>query len=475
LKDKRIVIGLIIIFLVVSSVLIIIFLPREQEPEVINETPQIILNSPEPSSTVSGIIPINIEIIDEENLTADIYIDGLKKATANMYNWNTSVHPDGKHTIRARVKDSGGLRDSASMEVRVENVEEIPKPFSGLFKVMVYNIKESGENDDWKIIVKEENPDILVLVETGLFDDNSNERFNRYVSEFNRYFANESPYDAYCSQWVYYPTTGEAILSRFPILSFRQISSVPLDDGSDYDVTHDFIYAVVDINGTNVHVFGGHLKASEGENNPWRREREMEGLINYMDDLGDVPILYLSDQNSFSPFDIGPLSPSGMDLGYGPMTMMLVPDDPIYGNYSSTMHNFIDVFRRLNPLDPGYTFGHQVFNTSIRIDYIIVNQFFKYKLLNSTVISSSPSDSASDHYAVTAFIQWNLSSSFTLESFSNYNHEKISYQSLSVILNLITQPQKLVLNLQVLVHHQLHVNHRLVREELLVSAFLQPS
>ena len=109
-----------------------------------------------------------------------------------------------------------------------------------------------------------------------------------------------------------------------------------------------------------------------------------------MDSLGDVPIMYLGDINSFSPFDIGPLAPSG-SLGYGPMTMTLAPDDPLYGQYSSKVHNFTDVFRILNPSDPGYT------GWGSRIDYIIVNDFFLDRLINSTAGDTAHADTGSDH------------------------------------------------------------------------------
>lgn len=291
---------ILLIGLIVSVTLIIILAPGNAPPAH-NTRPEITITNPSHGSTVSGVASITVSVTDDENITASIYIDGSSVATASTYEWNTTACPDGRHTIRARVTDSSGLWDSVSIEVLVDNVEPTPVLFSGTFKVMVYNIMESGINSDWKEVVKNENPDILILVETGVWDDNRNEGFNAVVSEFNSFFINETLYDGYCAQGVRYPTSGEAILSRFPITNFTQIPVVPLDDESDYDVTHDFIDAVVDINGTSVHVIGGHLKAMGGENNQWRRERESEGIINYMDNLGQVPIMYLSDQNSFSP------------------------------------------------------------------------------------------------------------------------------------------------------------------------------
>jgi len=408
MKTKRIaIVVLVVALLVSSSVLIFFYLSSKPQTEPENEAPAINIINPQPGSTVAGIVQLNISVVDEENLTATIFIDRKNVTQSNLYAWNTTEYPDGTHTIRVGVSDSSGKYAARSIEVSVDNVDEVRPPFDGLFKIMEYNIKESGKNNDWKTVVKQENPDILIVVETGFWDDNANESLNAAVSELNAYFEDEYPYEAYCAQNTRYSTTGEAILSRFPVLEFNQIPVVPLDNGDDYYVTHDFIEAIVDINGTAVHVFGGHLKASEGETNIYRREVEMEGIINYMDALGNVPILYLSDQNSFSPADTGDLAPEGMELGYGPMTMMLYPNDTVYGNRSSNAHNFTDVYRTLNPTKPGYTYGHRDGAVSFRIDYIVANDFFVDSLVNSTVVDDEPAYTASDHYAVTAFINWN--------------------------------------------------------------------
>ncbi len=412
MDTRKVAIGIGLILLIVTMSLGVTLLigspgPIDTEPPPTdNQVPQIAVENPSSGSVLSGIVPINISVIDDEILISDIYINGHFVISSNLYNWDTTSIPDGRYTIRVEAEDSAELSDRVFFQVTVDNIDETPPVFDGTFKVMCYNIKESGTNDDWKTVVKMENPDLLVVVETGYWDDRANELLNDATSELNAFFVDEAPYDAYCVQNVYYSTSGEAILSRFPVKQSHQIEHVPLDDGTDYYVTHDFIEAIIDVNGTDVHVFGGHLKASEGEDNMGRREREAEGIINYMDNLGDVPILYLSDQNSFSPVDIGPLAPEGMDLGYGPQAMMLFPNDSIYGMYSSEIHNFTDVFRTLNPDDPGHTFGHGDSATSFRIDFIIVNSFFENMLVNSTVVTEAPAFTASDHYAVTACLDW---------------------------------------------------------------------
>ncbi len=412
--SSRLLVIVIVLIVIVSSGFLFLFLSQPQEEPQdnhINLTPELTILSPSPGSKLSGTVTINISIVDEEDLVANVYIDGSLIATANTYEWNTTLLPDGKHTIRADAIDSEGKRDRQAIEVNIDNGMNRSYQFDGDINIMVYNIKESGVNSGWKDVVKAVNPDLVVFVETGTWDDNANEKLNRYVSEFNSYFANEALYVGYCTKYVDYSTSGEAIVSRLPIKQFNQIANVRLDDNSTYKVTHDFLEAIVDFNGTDVHVFGGHLKASDGQQNQYRREREMEGLINYMDDLGNVPIIYLSDQNSYSPYDNGTLAPqSDMDLGYGPMTMLLDPSDETYGHYSSKVHNFTDVYRTLNPDDPGFTYGHQTTTDAFRIDYIIVNSFFDSMLINSSVYTAPPAQTASDHYAVNAWFHWNMTS-----------------------------------------------------------------
>ncbi|MGY5876334.1 MAG: lamin tail domain-containing protein [Candidatus Thorarchaeota archaeon] len=361
-------------------------------------SPTVTITSPEDGETVSGLVNVTFTAVDNSRyLWTWILIDGVFRSRKTSYVWNTTAESDGEHTITCIAVDRSFNWGKDSINVTVDNRE-----FA--YKVMSYNVEASGINADWKQVVKEENPDILVLVETGTWDDNGNYTLNQVVNELNTYFLGELPYVGFCAQDVTYSTSGAAILSRMPVVAFNQIPIVPLDDSSDYDVTHDFVEAVVTIDGVDVHIFGSHLKAMSGATNEYRRERETEGIINYMDNLGDVPIMYMGDLNTFSPDDTGDLAPLG-DLGYGPMTMKLYPDDPVYGQYSSTVHNFTDVFRTLNPTDPGYSYGHQDPVYLSRIDYIVVNDFFVDGMINSTCGDTATADTGSDHYSVDVFIK----------------------------------------------------------------------
>ncbi|MCF2137608.1 MAG: lamin tail domain-containing protein [Candidatus Thorarchaeota archaeon] len=414
MRWRMLIAALIICFLIVGVVVIYVYVINR--PPFDTTAPIVIITSPSDGDSLAGTVTISFTATDETFINeTEIYIDNSLRAATTTYMWNTTAEKNGNHSILCRAGDSSGNWGQAVITIVVNNSPPSPPPdenvtqttYTDAFKVMSYNIEESGANENWKEVVKEENPDILVLIETGTFDDNGNETLDEIVSEFNTYFSNELPYEGYCTQGISYSTDGEAILSRFPVIEFKQIPIVKLDNGSNYDVTHDFVDAVVNVSGTDMHVIGAHLKARDGSSNEWRRERETEGIINYMDGLGNVPILYMGDLNSFSPDDTGSLAPHG-DLGYGPMTMMLYPNDPTYGQYASAVHNFTDVFRTLNPTDPGYTYGHQDAYYLSRIDFLVTNQFFSGRLINSTVGDTPSADTGSDHYCVDVFIRANL-------------------------------------------------------------------
>ena len=404
-------VALIVILIVGSAVVIMIAFPPQQPPNG-NGTdttgPVITITGPSTDTIVYGAEAITFTAVDNSSIQRyEIYIDDVLTAVGQSYNWNTRTVSDGEHSITCRARDEHSNWGTATINVTVDNTITFASgDFDPIFKVMAYNIQESGIDPDWKEVVKEENPDIIMFVETGYWDDGGSRDLNAAVAELNAYFSDEDPYEGFCAQGISFSTSGEAVLSRFPVLNFKQIQVVYLDDETGYDVTHDFIDAVIDINGTEVHFVGCHLKAGGSPTDADRREWENEGIINYFDSLGDVPIVYLGDINSYSPFDTGDLAPNSPDAGVGPMTMLLDPDNPTYGQYASEVHNFTDVFRALNPTDPGYTFGHQYTPLLGRIDYIITNQFFEDKLINSTAGDTAHALTGADHYAVDAFLNW---------------------------------------------------------------------
>ncbi len=399
--NKVIFYGIIGVVLISSATLLVYF--------GIDRTPPTVeFSSPLSLDIVSGTYNIEYLMADTGGYTAkikiiELYIDETLVSNDANYAWDTSEYDDGYHTLSVKVADGAGNIANDTIIVTVDNfLDSAP---TDMFKILNYNVFESGVNPEWKDVVKAENPDIAVFVETGDWDNNADKQLNEYVKEFNGYFYNEAPYDGYTTQGIKWNTQGEAILSRYPVLNVYQAEILHADDDSTVDLTHALLHVVVDIEGNEVHIIAIHLKAGQTEGERDLRDEEQEAIINYMDEnVGDAPLIYIGDLNCNSPDDIGALEgDKHEEFGTGPLSMILYPNDPVYGKYSSEYHNFTDVFRTLNPADPGFSLHIPYLTT--RIDYIFVNQYFTNTLINSTVKSNTEFDDiGSDHYTVDAFI-----------------------------------------------------------------------
>ncbi len=402
--SPRLIIISVSIFLIISSALIVTILSV-----IDNVPPTAAFANPLNDDICSGTLVINVDATDTGSIGAkinkvEIYIDDVLKSSENGYSWDTNQYDDGYHTLNTIVYDKKGNTAEDRINVTVDNFLN-PAP-TDMFKILNFNILESGLNPEWLEVVKTENPDIAVFIETGYWDNSDNYLLDLYIKQLNGYFYEEAPYEGYTTQGVQYSTQGAAILSRYPIVDFFYDDSVTLDDETEHHLASDFGHAVVDIQGNEVHIIGYHLKCCSGTHEEERRAKETEGFINYMDDLGDVPIIFIGDTNSMALSDDNQSLPeAGADFGFAPSIMLLDPSHPEYGQYSSKVHNFTDVYRHLHPNDTEDGRTLHVLNMHSRIDHIFVNQHFNNTLINSTVGSGTIyDDPASDHYSVDAFI-----------------------------------------------------------------------
>ncbi len=391
-----------------------------------NEDPVITDFYPEEYCIYSGLVEIGMVAEDNSGTVFfSIYFDDELVSNNNTYLWDTTTSADGTMVeVLFKAEDKRGNFVTETSVLFVDNF--INPPREDVFKVVSYNIWESGEEvlgyngetrkkGHWRPVLVEENADIAILVETGSLDDAQNYQLNHSLNLLNAYLYDEAPYAGYTEQGIRAHTDGEAVISRYPFINFSQILEYRLDDESIHDFHHGFCDAVVDIQGIQTHVIGYHAKCcnNTGDEPPMRRN-ETESILNYLDDLGDVPIIWAGDFNAFSPVDTADpdLAPMG-NLGDGPLTMILNPDDPTWGQYSSKVHNFTDVYRTLNPDSKGYSFGRWEPQYWGRIDYIIVNQHWADKIINATVGDTPSANTSSDHYAVDCFFSLDENYSYT--------------------------------------------------------------
>ncbi|MCE7736681.1 MAG: hypothetical protein GPJ54_17495 [Candidatus Heimdallarchaeota archaeon] len=344
--------------------------------------PTIKFTSPRADSFVKGTISIQADITDRVAIdTVELYIDDALKSNVNTYTWDTTLETKGEHTIKIEATNVNGFSTLGTIIVTVD--QDYVPTVSGLGKVMEYNIKQAGIDPLWLDVMKEENADIAILVETGGWDDDGNAKLNENMKILNDYFDDEVNYAGALDKNEG-STSGVAILSRYPVNSVNEISSVTLDDGSSWTPSHDFLHVNVQVGDTEIAVFGGHLKCCDGADNELKRENAQEGLINYMDGLGDIPIIYASDMNSFYPGE-------GGNLGSEPISMLVDSAN----EHGSSIHTFTDVHRALNPGVDADTY-----ETGSRIDFIFVNQHLVDLMQSSTTADTVSGKLGSDHFSV---------------------------------------------------------------------------
>lgn len=394
--------GAVLIVLAATIPLVIIFTGETDPPTITNLTP---INY----KIVSGVTEISIEAIDTgENPSGmgsyKIYIDDVLVSKESTYDWDTTQYEDGSvHIISFEAYDKKRNVAGREIIVTVDNIID-PTP-TDVFKVMNYNIWESGKMDEHMDVLLEENADIVVLVETGSLDNSENRKLIQMCNIIGGCYYEQAPFEGRTDQGAMAFTNGEGIISRYPILDFFQIDTWRSDAGPNVTLYRDFFDAVIDINGIVTHILGYHGKCCSPTiitNTTEMRETEAELMINYVDDLGDVPVMVIGDFNSHSPDDVGDLAPLGW-LGDGPLRMWLRPDDPSYGHLSPKVHNFTDVYRELYPTDPGHSFGYWEPQYWGRIDFILVNEFWADRMINATVGDTPSANLGSDHYSVDVF------------------------------------------------------------------------
>ncbi|MHA1668722.1 MAG: endonuclease/exonuclease/phosphatase family protein [Candidatus Heimdallarchaeaceae archaeon] len=400
-----------------------------------NDAPTIKQIQPYDKSVVAGSIEISFEAVDEgENPSGvesyEIMVDNEVIASTNSCTWDTTEYADGTHHIvQLRAFDKNNNLGFKNISLVVDNF--INPPRSKAFKVMAYNILESGMRTPWLNVMKEESTDVAILSETGLLDNGRN--LEIVENELNGHFYYKAPYDGravVCNA----STDGIAFLSRYPILEFHTIDKYRLDDGSIHIYHRAFADAVINVSGIVTHFIGYHGKCCSPDrwtNTTLMRENETQGIINYMDDLGDVPIMLGGDFNSNSPFDVGDVAGVAHNLGTGPIRMLLIPDDPVYGKYSSHVHNFTDTWRTMYPHEKGWTYGFTDPQYWGRIDFLFVNQHWADKMINGTTGDTPSANISSDHYSVDAFFSLDEDYSyfnktaFTLEIKHNLSFTKV--------------------------------------------------
>lgn len=245
----------------------------------------------------------------------------------------------------------------------------IPEPNADL-RVMTLNVHQGFDNDGvidadiFERILREENPDIVVLQESDT------PRVTSANIDIVAVLVNRLGYHA-----AYGPPTSEesfgvSVLSRFPIQSHETIQLASKKD-------HRFVVeARLDVRGQNVTVYAVHLGLPANE----RQDQIAHILARVANQTG--PVILAGDLNS-CPFVICPDAEGGNDTVYQEVVARLndtvaTPQDPAYWTYEAT-------------------------NLTQRIDYVFANGVFN--VIETRVIRSEAALAASDHLPVVATLR----------------------------------------------------------------------
>ena len=357
---------------------------------------QVSIFNPANNSVIGDIVSIHISAkANQPIIKYEIYINNTLKAENFIYQWDTNTL-SGNFTITARAYTDSSTFSQVNHVVKVD-----PSYKSGIFKFMTYNIYESGLREKWINVVEEENPDVLVLQETGSWNGANDPVFKSHLDTLNSYFVSELPYTGNTTVGDPTSTGGVAIITRYPIIQIKELSTLYLDDNSPFTPQHNILDSLIQIGQMQIHFITIHLACCETGTNG--RIKDIEGLINYLDTLKDNPIVIAGDFNTFSPYDTGSLAPDPGNLDTQTLDMLLNSSNPKY----SSANIWTDTYRELNPHIPGYSYVDILYES--RIDYIFVNSYLKNSLVNSTVGDTPSAVEGSDHFCVDAYLNLDYS------------------------------------------------------------------
>lgn len=228
-------------------------------------------------------------------------------------------------------------------------------------------------------VVRDANPDVLVLTEACYGGENPYGKRLDYAKEFGY------PFEAWC-QWGVHEW-GTSVLSKFPLTC----ECVPLADRAA-------VRAQLSVENKDVLLDGVHFS-------PFLTERQKVGALRTFIPRDDKPYLLTGDFNALSAADNYSLE--GLDL----FAKKYVP-----GTTSETLESLRkpslvpSILARglqdVGAVNPQKTFPTKLLDAAgplVRIDYVFASHHFR--VVDVHAIRSLQADSASDHYPVIATLE----------------------------------------------------------------------
>ena len=191
--------------------------------EVVSGTTEILFEAEDIGDNPSGIA------------TYEILINDLSVSNNFSYVFDSTIYADGTNLkIIMRATDNNGNLAEKDMTIVVDNTENPTR--TEAFKVIVFNAWNSGTEctklkicEDWLAVLYEEDADIILVSETGTFDNSRNMEI--IINKLSGHLYQEAPYTGFATSALAV-SDGVAVISRYPILEFHDIPEYRLDDNT---------------------------------------------------------------------------------------------------------------------------------------------------------------------------------------------------------------------------------------------------
>lgn len=233
-------------------------------------------------------------------------------------------------------------------------------------KLMSYNILLGGEDRISSItnVIRGQQPDVVALLEA-----NSRENVETLARELDMQFIIGEANSEFNVAW----------LSRLPILRSENHRLPAL--------AKTLLEIELLWQRRRVHLFATHLQHKREPEFEQKRAEEVRAILGVTRRLGESPHLLAGDFNTLRPGE-------SIDVA----TDMPREAIPLLLNAG-----YIDCYRRVHPIAPGYTY--KLPDPSMRLDYIFASIEMALHLNRCAVVMSEEARSASDHLPIMAEFQ----------------------------------------------------------------------
>jgi len=233
-------------------------------------------------------------------------------------------------------------------------------------KIMSYNILLGGEDRLPHItnVIREQHPDVVALLEA-----NSRENVETLAHELDMQFVFGEANSEFHIAW----------LSRLPVVRSEN-HRLPV-------LAKTLLEIELQWDRRRVHLFATHLQHKREPEYEQRRVEEMRAILDVMGHVNNRPRLLVGDLNTLRPGD----------------TMGVATDMPREVIPLLLNAGYIDCYRRIRPIVPGYTY--KLPEPSMRIDYVFASIEMALHLHRCAVVSNEEALIASDHLPIIAEFQ----------------------------------------------------------------------